>query len=115
MAGEATLQSHPRRTAWLYIAGMAALLCLPVAPAAQPAAPATPDLPCSSPPPDGTADTVASERSPAGYYSLFDGASFMGWWQSCQSAHGGPAVFRISSAEKAIYSTQKGTTGGLLM
>ena len=44
-----------------------------------------------------------------GYLSLFDG-TFKGWWQSCLTVHsdngstvGG--IFRISTAEKAIYLT----------
>ena len=81
---------------------------------AQPTpAPTGGDLACSTNP-NGN-DTVASAIEPAGWFNLFDGASFKGWWQSCQTGHSGPAIFRVDAGQKAIYSTQKGTTGGVLM
>src|ERR1043165_8779873 len=80
--------------------------------AKPPAPPNTPDLPCSTNP-DG-ADTVVTKMGCEGFLSLFDGTTFKGWGQSCQTAHGGPAIFRVDPVNHAIYSTQKGTTGGLM-
>jgi len=56
-----------------------------------------------------------------GFHSVFDGASFKGWWQDCQTGHSSNdkangAIFRIATAEKAIYSTQRnGNAGGILL
>jgi hypothetical protein len=65
-------------------------------------------------------DTLASTPDAEGFFSLFDGTSFKGWWQNCRSSHSSSdrtngAIWRIDTARKAIYSTQRGTnTGGLL-
>lgn len=86
----------------------------------QPTAPSTPDAPCS-PIPAGAAinDTVPSVPDAEGFYNLFDGSSFKGWWNSCLTGHSGGssqgAVFRVDPEKKAIYSTQRGGTGGVLM
>ncbi len=68
-------------------------------------------------------DTVAAPpivNSEGTYFSLFDGTTFKGWWQDCQSGHSSAdrvngAIWRISATNTAIYSTQRnGNTGGLL-
>jgi hypothetical protein len=89
---------------------------------AQPTpAPTTGDAPCAAEPSGAAAsDTVVSAADDSGFYSMFDGASFKGWWQSCQTGHSNGstqgAIFRIDAAQKAIYSTQRnGNIGGILM
>lgn len=94
---------------------------------AQPTpAPADGDLACSAggaSPVDTTfaarQDTVVSTPDADGFLSLFDGKSFKGWWQNCRSTHSSGnaqgAIWRIDTARKAIYSTQRnGNIGGLL-
>jgi hypothetical protein len=87
---------------------------------AQPTpAPTTGDAPCAATP-TGAVDTVDSKLDGEGYFSLFNGKNFTGWWNSCQTTHSGGsaqgAIFRVDSTRKAIYSTQRGTsTGGVLM
>lgn len=83
-------------------------------------APAEGDLRCSiDTSAAARADTLASPRDRDGFVSLFDGTSFKGWWQNCQTAHSDDktngAVFRVDKDRKAIYSNQRnGRTGGLL-
>src|SRR5689334_19955785 len=85
---------------------------------AQPNPPTTEDLACSATP---TADEVASTEVDAeGFTPLFDGTSWKGLWQDCQSSHSSSdktrgAVWRIDPTNKAIYSTQRGSAGGLLL
>lgn len=88
---------------------------------AQPTpAPTTGDAPCADEPAGVSADTVVSLPDAEGYFSLFDG-TMKGWFQSCQTGHSAGstegAIFRIGAADgkPAIYSTQRGTVGGLLM
>jgi hypothetical protein len=89
---------------------------------AQPTpAPTTGDEPCDDEPAGaGVNDTVVSSPDDSGYYNLFDG-TFKGWWHSCKTGHSSSAtvgaIFRIGTADgkPAIYSTQRGTSGGLLM
>lgn len=83
---------------------------------AQPNPPAAPYMACKQEP-TGAAmtDTVGGGVDQCGYISLFDGATDKGWWQSCQTGHGGPSKWKIVPEEKAIYSTQDGTKGSLLM
>jgi hypothetical protein len=88
---------------------------------AQPTpAPTTGDAACAAEP-KGAIDTVASEKDADGFYSLFNGKDFTGWWQSCQTTHSEPdptkgAIFRVDAGKQAIYSTQRGTNvGGILM
>ena len=95
-----------------------ALAALPILAQSQPAKPNTPEYLCS---PTPTADEVASIAVDSeGYTPLFDGASWKGLWQDCQSSHSNDkvngAIWMISPTEKAIYSTQRGSqTGGLLL
>jgi hypothetical protein len=64
-------------------------------------------------------DTVVSTPDSQGFYSLFNGTDFTGWWLSGMTGHGGcgngGAIFRVDQGQKAIYSTQRGSTGGILM
>lgn len=85
---------------------------------AQPNPPTTSDAPCASEP--TTEETVSNTLDSEGYFSLFNGTDFTGWWQSCQTNHSSTnrtlgAVFRVDPALKAIYSTQRGSSGGILM
>lgn len=84
---------------------------------AQPATPpAAPYLACGQEP-TGAAlnDTVVSTPDADGYYSLFDGSTAKGWWQSCVTAHRGPAKWKVVPELKAIFSSQNGQDGGVLM
>lgn len=83
---------------------------------AQPDVPTGPFLSCGTEP-TGAAmnDTVASGVDADGYISLFDGETAKGWWQSCQTAHGGPAKWQVVPALKAIFSTENQGVGGVLM
>lgn len=80
------------------------------------------DAPCAAEP-TGAAltDTVPSEMDGEGYYSLFNGTDFKGWWQSCLTLHSNGSttggIFRVSPEEKAIFLSQRNFNGigGLLM
>jgi hypothetical protein len=83
---------------------------------AQPEPPPAPYLACQQEPTGVAAnDTVAAAADAEGFTSLFDGATQKGWWQSCQTGHGGPAKWKIVPEEKAIYSSQDGNKGSILM
>jgi hypothetical protein len=89
---------------------------------AQPTpAPTTGDAVCAAEPGAGSTDTVASQLDADGFYSLFNGKDFTGWWNSCLTGHSDAdkahgAIFRVDAAKAAIYSTQRGTNvGGVLM
>lgn len=83
---------------------------------AQPDPPPAPYLACGTEPAGAAmVDTVQSNPDAEGFYSLFDGATQKGWWQSCQTGHGGPAKWKIMPDLKAIFSTQDGNKGSLLM
>jgi len=64
------------------------------------------------------ADTVASTPDSNGFFSIFDGVSFKGWWQNCLSSHSSNkttgAIFRADSAHKAIYAISREGVGGLI-
>ena len=88
-----------------------------------PPAPNTPDLTCaqSPPTPSEQGDTVVSMPDADGFYSLFNGRNFTGWWHNCnteQSPGGrseGGAIFRVDSVRKAIYSNARNNQGGVVM
>lgn len=68
------------------------------------------------------ADSLPYTPDDSGFSPLFDGTSFKGWWESCQSHHSsGDKVkggkFLIDAANHAIYSDQEpnGNAGGLLL
>lgn len=84
---------------------------------AQPDIPPAPYLPCGTEPTGaGMNDTVASGVDKDGYISLFDGATTKGWWQGCQTGHGGPAKWKVVPEQKALFSTEaNGGVGGVLM
>jgi hypothetical protein len=81
------------------------------------------DAPCLEAEAMNPSDTVASGIDAEGYYSLFNGRDFTGWWQSCRTMHSSGsaegAIFRVDTLRKAIYSTQRGSgpaaVGGILM
>jgi len=86
----------------------------------QPNAPIGPDAPCESEPGANSTDTVVSNRDSEGYFSMFNGVDFTGWWQSCESGHSSNdrekgGIFRVDPVEKAIYTTTRNNAGGLLM
>lgn len=89
---------------------------------AQPTpAPTTGDLKCTEEANVVGTDTVASVPDADGYLNLFDG-TFKGWFQSCKTGHSAEnraqgAIFRIGTADgkPAVYSTQRGTSGGIMM
>jgi hypothetical protein len=84
-------------------------------------APTTADAACGSVPAANPSDTVVSTPNSEGFYSLFNGKDFTGWWQSCNTGHSSSdpakgAIFRVDAERKAIYTTQRGTNvGGILM
>jgi hypothetical protein len=98
-------------------AGLAALIGMAAGAAfAQPNPPPAPYLACKQEPTGAAAnDTVAAPADAEGFTSLFDGATDKGWWQSCGTNHNGPAKWKIVPEEKAIFSTQDGSKGGVLM
>jgi hypothetical protein len=64
-------------------------------------------------------DTLESTRDADGFLSLFNGTSFKGWWQNCRTSHSSGdqtngAIFRVDQARNWIYSTQRGSVGGIL-
>ncbi|HLP39950.1 MAG TPA: family 16 glycoside hydrolase, partial [Fibrobacteria bacterium] len=82
----------------------------------QPDSPPEPYLACGTEPKDAAMnDTVASGIDADGYISLFDGATTKGWWQSCQTGHGGPAKWKVVPELKAIFSDDRANVGGVLM
>lgn len=95
-----------------------AVAALSIMPAlAQPDQPNTEEYLCSATP---TTEEVASTAVDAeGYTPLFDGASWKGLWQDCQSSHSSDkakgAIWKIDPNQKAIFSTQRGSSGGLLL
>ncbi len=87
---------------------------------AQPNAPTTPDAPCGDVPAASGFDTVSAAPTKDGFYQVFNGTDFTGWWQSCRTGHSSSntqqgGVFRVDPNLKAIYTTQRGTAGGILM
>lgn len=111
---------NPAR-AWK-IAG--ALTCLTALAAwSQPTpAPTTGDLPCKEEADVNPNDVPDATPDANGWYSMFNGTSFKGWFQSCKTGHSGGsnqgAIFRVANVDGkgAIYSTQRGTsTGGIMM
>jgi hypothetical protein len=89
---------------------------------AQPTpAPTTGDLACKEESAIVPTDTVVSAPDDDGYLNLFDG-TFKGWFQSCKTGHSSSnrsqgAIFRLGTADgkPAIYSTQRGSSGGVMM
>lgn len=89
---------------------------------AQPTpAPTGGDLACKEEANVVATDTVVSAPDAEGYLNLFDG-TFKGWFQSCLTGHSSSntrqgAVFRIGTVDgkPAIYSTQRGSAGGVMM
>lgn len=82
---------------------------------AQPTPPPAPYAACGTEPAGAATDTVVAQRQPDGFISIFNGTDFTGWWQSCLTQHKGPAKWKVVPEEKAIFSTQDGTNGGVLM
>jgi hypothetical protein len=87
---------------------------------AQPTpAPTSGDAPCEEWPREAVEPDL-SHPDAEGFHSLFNGVDFSGWWLNCRSSHtsgadtGGP-IFRVDPDRKAIYSTQRGLAGGVLM
>ncbi len=84
---------------------------------AQPAtAPLTPNTPCASSAGSAT-DTVVSTPDDSGYYSIFDGKDFKGWWESCQTAHSpedrvNGGVWLVDTTYHAITSQQNPNGAG---
>lgn len=83
---------------------------------AQPNAPTSADIACMEP---GTDSVTWDARAADGTYSLFDG-TMKGWWHSCKTGHSDAnkaagGIWKIDAATKAIYSTQRGSAGSILM
>jgi hypothetical protein len=63
-------------------------------------------------------DTVVSVPDSEGFYSLFDGVSTKGWWESCKSTHSGSGsskdggTWLVDPTNKAIYSAQNADGNG---
>lgn len=86
---------------------------------AQPDKPPAPYLACQAEPTGaGNSDTLASGIDNEGYISLFDGSTQKGWWHNCQTGHsrgGRGGMWKVVPELKAIYSTQDGDAGSILM
>ncbi len=63
-------------------------------------------------------DTVVTTSDENGFYSIFNGKDFTGWWQNCISSHStdksNGAIWRVDSVRKAIYAMSRSGSGGLL-
>jgi hypothetical protein len=79
-----------------------------------------PELPCSV---DTSAvaqvDTVVGTPDANGFYTIFNGKDFTGWFQNCRSSHSSGdrnlgAIWRIDTVRKAIYAMSRNQVGGLL-
>lgn len=79
-----------------------------------------PELPCSV---DTSAvaqvDTVVGAPDANGFYSVFNGKDFTGWFQNCRSSHSSGdrtlgAIWRVDTVRKAIYAMSRNQVGGLL-
>src|SRR5688572_5635156 len=84
---------------------------------AQPDAPTSADIPCQE---NAGQDAASTQPDSEGFISLFDGASFKGWWHNCKSEDSGPnrqqgGVWRVDTAEHALYSNQRGLGEGSLL
>lgn len=101
---------------WFFLAR--ALILTPLGVQAQPfPAPASGDAPCGEYPRENVQLDMSRPDS-EGFHSLFNGVDFSGWWLNCRSSHSqgdtGP-IFRVDPDRKALYSTQRGNSGGVLM
>jgi hypothetical protein len=106
-----------------FLVTLAALTVFAAIGTAQPVlvpAQTTPEILCSV---DTTAahqiDTVVSLPDSNGFYTIFDGRSFKGWFQNCRSSHSSGdrvngGIFRVDSVRKAIYAMSRNQVGGLL-
>jgi hypothetical protein len=99
-----------------------AMVALPVVVQAQPTpAPTTPEQTCGTTPTGalGANDTILDVFDKDGFTTIFDGSSFKGWWQNCNSGHTRDkvkgAIWKISPDHHAMYSTQRGTSGGHML
>ncbi len=66
-----------------------------------------------------TNDYLITGPDSNGFYSIFDGVSYTGWWNNCRTPHSNNnpngGIFRVDTVRKAIYSMMRGTSiGGLL-
>ena len=63
-------------------------------------------------------DTVVGAPDANGFYSIFNGKDFKGWWQNCISTHStdksNGGIWRVDSVRKAIYAMSRSGSGGLL-
>jgi hypothetical protein len=60
-------------------------------------------------------DTVVSTPDSNGFYKIFNGKDFKGWWQNCLSTHSTSktkgAIWRVDTVRQAIYSMQRNESG----
>jgi|GEM_PF-903347 len=64
-------------------------------------------------------DTVVATPDANGFYPIFNGKDFTGFWQNCLSTHSNGdrtngAIWRVDSVRKAIYAMSRNQVGGLL-
>jgi hypothetical protein len=64
-------------------------------------------------------DTVVGAPDANGFYTIFNGKNFKGFFQNCLSSHSSGdrtngAIFRVDSVRKAIYAMSRNQVGGLL-
>src|SRR4051812_13642110 len=69
---------------------------------------------------NGGTDTVTSTPDSEGFRTLFDGTSFKGWWESCQSHHSAldavnGGIWLVDPGLHAIYSNQSPKFAGSLL
>ena len=64
-------------------------------------------------------DTVVAAPDASGFYPVFNGKNFTGFWQNCLSSHSSGnrtsgGIWRVDSVRKAIYAMSRNQVGGLL-
>jgi hypothetical protein len=64
-------------------------------------------------------DTVVGTPDANGFYSIFNGKDFTGWFQNCRSTHSSGdrtngGIFRVDSVRGAIYAMSRNQVGGLI-
>lgn len=82
-----------------------------------PTVPSSASFTCAEP--GSETDTVQAGMDSEGYHSIFDGSSLKGWWPDCKTGHSSGsasgAIIKVDPNSRALFMTQNGTAGGVLM